>query len=54
MKLAWLCYEHDDDYDYGYDSTRAIVLFEEPSDYNKYKYAKIVPIVYARIETDET
>ena len=47
MKLAWLCYEHDDNFELGYDSTRAIVLFREPS--STYMYAKIEQIVYTEI-----
>lgn len=47
MKLAWLCYEHDDNFDFGYDSTRAIILFSNP--YQDWKYAKVVPIVYSKI-----
>ncbi len=50
MKLAWLCYEHDENFDLGYDSTRAIILFIEPYEDYKWKYAKVVPIVYAEIE----
>jgi hypothetical protein len=46
MKLAWICYEYDDDFPDGYDSTRAIIIFDEPS---KWKYAKIIQIVYAEI-----
>lgn len=49
MKLAWLCYEHDDNFDLGYDSTRAIILFSEPYDYY-WRYAKVVPIVYSEIK----
>ena len=49
MKLAWLCYEHDDNFADGYDSTRAIILFFDPSNYNTWKYVKIIPIVYAEI-----
>ena len=50
MKLAWLCYEHDDNFENGYDETRAIILFTEPSTrWHGYRYVKIVPIVYSEI-----
>ena len=29
MKLAWLCYEHDDNFVDGYDPTRAIIVFSD-------------------------
>jgi hypothetical protein len=44
MKLAWLCYTHTyepDDY-----LQEIFIVFEEPP---KWKYAKVVPIVYAEI-----
>jgi hypothetical protein len=48
MKLAWLCYEEDDNFVCGYDPNRAIVLFREP--YKNYRYVKIVQIVYSEID----
>jgi len=39
MKLAWLCYTYDDEQE-------IIIVFEEPA---KWKYSKVVPIVYAEI-----
>lgn len=54
MKLAWLCYEYDDDVDDRetgtYNPDRVIIVFEEPS---KYKYASVKRIVYAEIENDK-
>lgn len=47
MKLAWLCYEEDDNFDIGYDPNRAIILFKEPR--YVYKYVKVVSIVYSEI-----
>jgi hypothetical protein len=46
MKLAWLCYEHDEDYPMGYNPDAAIVYFRDPPDW---KYAKIIQIVYSEI-----
>ena len=42
MKLAWLCYTHT----YEDDEQEIIIVFEEPA---KWKYSKVVPIVYAEI-----
>lgn len=50
MKEAWLCYEVDENFVSGYDSNRAIIFFEEPT--SKWKYAKIVRIVYTEIIGD--
>lgn len=51
MKLAWLCYEHDYEYDDreggDYYPTKVIILFSQP--YESWKYAKVVPIVYSEI-----
>jgi hypothetical protein len=38
MKLAWLCYLHDE------DDLLPIIRFEEPE---RWIYRKVVPIVYA-------
>ena len=46
MKLAWLCYMYQDgssNKDYG----TPVILFYEPE---RYRYDKVVPIVYAEIE----
>ena len=42
MKLAWLCYTRT----YDLDEQEIIIMFEEPE---TWKYAKVVPIVYAEI-----
>ena len=49
MTLAWLCYEHSNNFDCGYNPSRAIILFTQPNNWSN-KYAKIVPIVYAEIK----
>jgi hypothetical protein len=41
MKLAWLCYDNDENY------PQVIIVFSEPS---RWRYSKVVPIVYAEIE----
>lgn len=52
MKLAWLCYNTYDSYseeeqrDYVGDND-VVIKFEKPEDW---RYDKIVPIVYAKIE----
>jgi hypothetical protein len=38
MKLAWLCYLHDE------DDLLPVIRFEEPE---RWIYRKVVPIVYA-------
>jgi hypothetical protein len=43
MKLAWLCYLHDE------DDLLPVIRFEEPE---RWIYRKIVPIVYAILEVD--
>jgi hypothetical protein len=42
MTLAWICYD--------YDEERPVILFEEP---RKYMYARIVPIVFAKLKESE-
>lgn len=41
MKLAWICYDDDEEY------PQVFIKFEEPE---SYLYNRIVPIVYAEIE----
>ena len=41
MKLAWICYDDDEDY------PQVFIKFTEPE---SYMYSRIVPIVYAEIE----
>ena len=43
MKLAWLCYLHDE------EDFPPVIRFEEPG---RYMYRKIIPIVYAILEVD--
>lgn len=43
MKLAWICYTHRV---YDDDEQEIIILLKKPE---KWKYSKIVPIVYAEI-----
>jgi len=43
VKLAWLCYLHDE------DDLLPIIRLEEP---DRYMYRKVVPIVYAILEVD--
>ena len=43
MKLAWICYDDDEEYPQVY------IKFEEPE---SYLYNRIVPIVYAEIKND--
>ena len=47
MKLAWLCYLHWYDKD---EDHMPVILFEEPE---RWKYQKIIPIVYAILEGTE-
>jgi len=44
MKLAWLCYLHDE------DDLLPVVRFVEPE---RWIYRKVVPIVYAVLEIDD-
>jgi hypothetical protein len=48
MKLAWLCYNHqlEDEDD---DEQEPVIRFTEPS---RYRYARVVMIVYATVESD--
>ena len=45
MKLAWLCYLHDEE-----DDILPVIRFVEPE---RWIYSKVVPIVYAVLETDD-
>jgi len=45
MKLAWLCYVKT----YDLEDQEIVIVFEEPS---KWRYSKVVPIVYAEIVND--
>jgi len=42
MKLAWICYNDDQDY------PEVKIVFEKPE---SWQYSKIVPIVYAEIQS---
>lgn len=44
MKIAWLCYTHTSIY--LEEEQEVVIEFKEPE---SWKYAKIVPIVYAEI-----
>lgn len=46
MKLAWICFEHDEDYPQGYNPDEGKIFFREPPDW---RYAKIIQIVWAEI-----
>ena len=46
MKLAWLCYLYDEEDDILGPEIR----FVEPE---RWRYRKVVPIVYAVLETDD-
>ena len=39
MKLAWICYDYDND---------VKICFEEPE---RWLYSKVIPIVYAELES---
>jgi hypothetical protein len=41
MKLAWLCYDDDEEY------PEVVIRFEEPE---SYQYNRIIPIVYEEIK----
>ena len=45
MKLAWLCYLHDEE-----DDILPVIRFVEPE---SWVYRKVVPIVYAILEGTE-
>ena len=45
MRLAWLCYFHDED-----DIILPVIRFVEPE---RWIYRKVVPIVYAILEGTE-
>lgn len=45
MKLAWLCYHGSYEND-----PYPVILFVEPE---RWEYQKIIPIVYAVLETDD-
>lgn len=45
MRLAWLCYLHDEE-----DDILPVIRFEEPE---RWIYRKVVPIVYAILEGTE-
>ena len=47
MKLAWLCYS----YDYEKDNDMPVIHFADPYRI-AFKYRKIIPIVYAELETE--
>lgn len=46
MKLAWLCYSHQLDDE---DDREPDIWFTEPP---RYRYARVVMIVYAPVESD--
>ena len=46
MKLAWLCYLHDEDEDH-----MPVIRFVEPE---HWVYRRVVPIVYAILEDSES
>jgi hypothetical protein len=52
MKLAWLCYDYDEWIKSPNKDYVAVpeIRFEEPP---PYMYYKIIPIVYAVLESDE-
>ena len=46
MRLAWLCYLHDEE-----DDILPVIRFVEPE---RWVYRKVVPIVYAILEETES
>lgn len=51
MKIAWLCYTHtsfylEEEQEVVEEEQEVVIEFKEPE---SWKYAKIVPIVYAEI-----
>ena len=49
MKIAWLCYLPDSNFEIGYNPNMAFVLFNEPDKSIRYQYARIEQIVYAEV-----
>jgi len=46
MKLAWICFERDEDYLLGYNPDAGQIFLCEPP---YWKYAKIIQIVWAEL-----
>jgi hypothetical protein len=55
MKLAWLCFEHDEDFPEGYDPSNGKIYFysESCGPPNPWRYAKAIRIVWAEIQKNE-
>ena len=48
MKEAWIVYEHDSNFDIGYNPNQALIIFHEP--WQKWKYALVQRIVFAELK----